>query len=189
VSKKLLLLIMFCFCFYTFAFHVKANEQASTEQDKQNEFQPLIKKGNIGAGGSASIAYSTYSNFIYNISPNLEYFLIDRLSLGGTANYTVTSGQKSLSLGPSFTYYFCQSGRWIPLTGLGLYYTDIFSSSYYSSDFNYWNGKAKLGINYFLTPSIAIGSVFEYYRTFFNKSSGVQDTDSGQILFQFFIYL
>jgi len=159
--------------------------------DLPNDFQPNIKSGNLAVGGSFGSGYSTYSNVTFYLNPTLEYFVIDRLSLGGSIYYSNSSTYKSYGLGPSFSYYFWQQERWAAFFGGGAVYHDTFDGSYYSGYYNYWTAQAKLGLNYFVYPTVAFGPFLSYGHTFSNQNSDISVSDSnyGQLLFQFSVFL
>jgi hypothetical protein len=45
---------------------------------------PNIQQGNISVGGNLGMGYSTYSQAIYYVNPTAEFFVLNRLSMGGT---------------------------------------------------------------------------------------------------------
>jgi hypothetical protein len=68
--------------------------------------EPRINHGDVMVGGSVGLSYSTYSRLSLELTPALEYFIGDRLSIGGTAGIWLSESVRSYTLGPSATYYF-----------------------------------------------------------------------------------
>jgi len=117
-----------------------------------------IKEGNMQIGGGfgwANYKSNSTSNSTFQLNPQMEYFLIDHLSLGGTLSYINQSGDYSFSaygIGPSASYYFFEQGP------IAAYAAQAVSFYKYSDvEKNFTNGKTSLGMKYFVVPQVAFG--------------------------------
>jgi len=117
-----------------------------------------IKEGNMQIGGG--FGWSTFrasgtTNSSYSIHPQMEYFVIDNLSVGGTLSYMGQSGDTSYTgygLGPSLSYYFLEQGP------IAAYVAQAVSFYKYSdAPKTFTNGKTSVGMKYFVVPQVAFG--------------------------------
>lgn len=144
-----------------------------------------IHRGNVETGGSVSFSYVSPSGSgsltSFSLSSPTQYFLIDRFSLGAAINYFHSSlGVDSLGVGPSATYYFWTQDRLATFAGEEFTYNKFPGVDYF------FNNRAKLGINYFITPSVAIGPSLEYGHNFGRGNTST--IDSVSVLGKFSIY-
>ncbi len=144
-----------------------------------------IRKGNVAVGGDLGASYSTFGGSAVYLNPSAEYFIADRLSVGGTLTSTLSENYQSYGIGPSATYYFWSQNKWAASTGLAIRYSN--SSSEYDSSSSYWTGMAKLGIGYFATPSVSFGPQLTIYRDIGDGDTSASTWST--LLFQFNVYL
>ena len=147
---------------------------------------PNVNKGNWAVGGDFGAGYSTtYSQGSLYVNPTAEYFVIDRLSIGGVIQSSFSSDYTNIGIGPSATWHYWQSDRWTATVGLSAVYSE---GNYKKSSFDYssWTGTAKLGANYFITPSVSFGPFLSHQRNIkdFDPNGGFTS-----LLFQFSIFL
>lgn len=150
-----------------------------------------INQGNVQVGGSISFS-NTWptrgdSVAVFNTDIPVEYFFVDNFSLGGSFGLThVSAGNLDytvFSVGPSATYYFLVQDRLTPYAGASLLYTHNDTDD---GD-NYLQPSAKFGVNYFITPSVAIGPSVRYTHTF--RDDNRVDFNGVSIFANFSIYL
>jgi len=64
---------------------------------------------------SLGLGYSSAAGFLFAISPKVEYFVLDRVSVGGRVGVSTASGgyfgASAFEIGPSATYYFWENNR------------------------------------------------------------------------------
>jgi len=112
------------------------------------------------------------------LNTETEYFLIDRFSLGGSFVLLDTStSATNLALGPSATFFFLRDGKWASYIGLGF----GFGLTSATTD---WALLSDVGLEYFITPSVAIGPSF-----FYNHSNDGGSVNRYGVLANFGIYL
>ena len=153
------------------------------------DIEPKINKGDMMVGGSVGFAYSTYSRLTFELNPTIEYFVVDRLSLGGTIGLGYSDAFVSYLLGPSATYYFWKSDRLTSSVGAEI----RFGGYEYERDSEPvrqtgTSGRFRMGLNYFITPEVSIGPIFTLDKAF---GSGQPSTaiDSSTLKVQFQIHL
>ena len=143
-----LIKVMALVCLFTWAAVVRADNA---------EFGN-INKGNIQADGAASV--SNYaptgqtSSFIVVVSPSVQYFVMNRVSIGGSLyfqHYSSGASWNALGIGPSATWHFWSEGHLSASVSDGLTVNENTNSRWYL------NNSTGLGLNYFITPSVAIG--------------------------------
>lgn len=130
-----------------------------------------IHKGNIYTGGTLN--YSTYypsgtsgSISQLQLTTPFEYFIVDHFSLGASIywNHTFPSGlvanANDYAIGPSATYHFWVQDHWTASL------SEIFRINSFSFSSYYFSLNSVLGLNYFLTPSVALGPSVNYRHRF-----------------------
>jgi hypothetical protein len=126
-----------------------------------------IKKGNWMMGGSASFSSSKSTQsgidipekIRFSLSPNIGYFVIDKLAVGSSAQLgTETGTETGFGLGPFVRYYFLEKEKPI----------NFFSEASYSF-FRYVHNTAKYdslnikaGAVYFLNNSVGLEVALNY---------------------------
>src|SRR5687768_16365452 len=70
--------------------------------------QAQLSAGTLTVTGGAGVGYATNMGLITRIAPQVEYFLLDRVSVGGLASVDTRfkRGTTYLSAGPSATVHF-----------------------------------------------------------------------------------
>lgn len=151
----------------------------------EDQWTPNLGKGHWTVGGNFGVLYSTYSSATYFVNPEAEYFATDRLSLGGTLNASTWSSGSSIGLGPSFSYYVLKSDRWASSIGGSLVYS---RDNWGSSTDRQWTANGRIGLEYFLTPSVSFGPRVQVSRVLNQSELGLPSTQTSA-LFQFSIHL
>lgn len=163
---------------------------ADTMAKADNDWKPNLGVGHWTAGGNFGISQSTYSGTYYFFNPEAEYFVSERLSLGGMLSIGKGTGTWSLGLGPSFTYYFFKDDRWAASTGASV----IYSKDSWENDgggegnVSVWRAKAKVGLDYFFTPSVSFGPRLQYSSSIGSSKALYRDNDAS-LVFQFSVHL
>jgi hypothetical protein len=145
---------------------------SATGSFAESKYIGNIHQGDFYTGGSFSLSYNKSSDFsqtTVSLIPSLQYFVVDRLSVGGDFYVTHTStdsGSTTLGFGPAATYHFFADDKWSAYVGAGALYNKLSFNSSAFSDVNYFSVSGKLGLNYFFTPSVALGPELYYTHTF-----------------------
>ena len=162
------------------------SETSAVPTMTSSEISPAnIRKGNVAVGGDLGASYSTLGGSTVYLNPSAEYFIADRVSVGGTLTSTLSENYKSYGIGPSATYYFWNQNKWAASTGFAIRYSN--SSSEYDRNSSYWTGVARFGAGYFATPSVSFGPQLTIYR---DIGGGDASTSTwSTLLFQFNVYL
>jgi hypothetical protein len=165
--SKIFISVLFAFLFSALAL---AEESAVESDVGANKY---ITKGHWTISGGASLSYNTGgSGANLAIYPSAQYFVMDHLSVGGEAFVGLNSSYNTFGLGPAMTYYFGESERAVWFVSQAIlynrYHYDAGSLNYTETN---WSSHTSLGMNYFLTPSVAVGP-----RAVFNWNSRGADT-------------
>jgi hypothetical protein len=165
--SKIFISIVFALLFSASAF---AGESAVESDVGANKY---ITKGHWSIAGGASLSYNTGgSGANLELYPSAQYFVMDHLSVGGEAFLGLNSSYNAFGLGPAMTYYFAESEKAVWFVSQGFLYSrfhyDAGNSNY---TYKNWASHTSLGMNYFLTPSVAVGP-----RAVFNWNSRGADT-------------
>ncbi len=148
------------------ALAMAAAQTSTVAQTSSASQASILNKGTMQVGGGFSWASTKYKDAdrmqTYSVTPQLEYFVMDNLSMGGTLRLLGSSGGNSDSytgygLGPSATYYFYQDGN------LAFYGAQNFSFTKYSdSSKTFSEGETSVGAKYFFAPQVAFGMGLSY---------------------------
>ena len=118
--------------------------------------EEALKAGRLKLGGG--FGWTQTKDYSYqHISPSIQYFVSDNLSLGASLSYGTGSGDfSSTSIGPALDYYFYHKNQ------LAFYFSqEISLSNYYGADY-YGDaqsqiGTSSLGTLIFLNQNVAFG--------------------------------
>ncbi len=177
---------------------VKSPETSKTETSvaettpEATTEMPNINKGNVAVAGSLGLAYSSYTGAIYFLNPSAEYFVLNSFSVGGTVQSTISKHSRSFGMGPSLSYYFWQNKKWASYIGAGALYTTVRTeniSNQYTAVSQYWSANGTLGLNYFLTPSVSFGPVFNYDYTFPDDNPKSVGSSYSTLIFKLSVFL
>jgi len=166
----------------SFVFANTTNEMALTPSPVLTASANL-NKGNIQIGGGFSFTDNSGVS-TYSLDPQLEYFVMDSLSVGGRL---VSFGQKgaadnyaAFGLGPSASYYFFKAGA------MAAYVAQSFSFVKYSDSYNtYSRGSSSIGMKYFVVPQVAFGVALTHS---YNIASGQYSTPTTSLGGNFSFY-
>jgi long-subunit fatty acid transport protein len=138
--------------------------------------QEALKKGCYSLGGSIEFQSSInesqigdIKSFDFNFQPSLTYFIADNLSTGLSIGYSYwettiwndKSISRTISFHPVVRYYFT-GGKLIPFLEGGYIYSNDLSGNEDKNSFSF-----ALGINYFLSKSVALEPYVEYQRSIY----------------------
>ncbi len=134
---------------------------------------PKVNQGDLMVGGSLGFSYSTFSRLTFELNPTIEYFIVDRLSVGGTIGLALNEASNRYLVGPSATYYFWKDDRLTANVGAELRFGqqehDYFDTGRRTDTST--SGRFRLGLNYFLTPEVSIGPLLTFDKEFENSAS------------------
>ena len=164
--------------------------------------QEALKKGVYSLSGGISFSASKnsmgdeyYKQNQISFSPSISYFVVDNLLLGANISFIYYENIAKLSfndfeyksigrdylIGPSLKYFF-NGYKIVPFVGVSAYYTSSIGSEQEGK-----NISASLGIDYFITKSIAVEPFLQYSYTFYNKPDQDINTFSIGLRMNYFI--
>lgn len=157
--------------------------------------QPEPVYGNIAKGrwkAGAASNFQIYSTAVGKssvtsvlLSTGLQYFLNDEFSLGGVLDFFKQEDYRAASFGPALTYFPWKEGRYaIPFTTAVLFET---TRNSLGTTFNNAALDFSVGVDYFVTPAVALGPRLFYAHRF--KSGTVSASDTFALLATFTLYL
>lgn len=126
---------------------------------------------------SGDVSVDGQKTTTFNVKPAIGYFVIDDLAIGLDVGYEVQKYDEYLgfeqktkvtastfSVLPSATYYFKTDSKAFPYIGAGAGYALNNSKTTITAPYktNFFQWKAKAGLAYFITPSIAVDLGFSY---------------------------
>lgn len=131
-------------------------------QEESSEGTMRINQGDLKVSGEASYDRRNTGEWTLELSPKVEYFFLNRFAAGVRLDYKDGDIQRTtVSIGPAATYYFAivrrvgfyldQTVQWVNPPG---------------NDDNYFHGETGIGLNYFITPNVAVGPVMRGYYNF-----------------------
>lgn len=167
-----------CLAFSTPAF------AAETTQPEHREMGPLyISQGHMEVAGAGFYQTAAEGDgWVLDLSPKIEYFFLNRFSVGGTVRYLdggVINSQ--FEIGPSLTYYLTHTAKWAISIDQSIRYVKPENGD------NYMAGETGLAWDYFFTESIALGPAVKALYFF----SGDEDApgDATRFLINFSLFL
>jgi hypothetical protein len=126
--------------------------------------EELFERGNQEFGlGELGLGYSNVQGFLFAALAQYQYFVIDRLSVGGGAFYRNFGPRdrrfENYGAGPSASWYFWTSRDWFAALGQNLIF------SHYNGpreNVSFTTTTSSLGLNYFLGERTALGVSLNY---------------------------
>lgn len=119
------------------------------------ELPIMINKGNWEIGGEGNYFRSNEGTGLRSLtlSPRVEYFILNRFSVGGRLNY-IDSNRASteIQVGPGFSWYPMIIGRTAVVVDQAILMINPAGSQQ-----TYFAGDTGLGFDWFVSPSVAIG--------------------------------
>lgn len=142
-----------------------------------------LNRGNWEVAGSASFTRNVRTNQRYlSLTPHAEYFVLNRLSAGGTLAYVDDNILgTTYGIGPSATYYITHTETMAVSIDQSILWSKPFTGD------NYVMGATGVALDYFITPSLAFGPELQamYY---FNGGLNKPD-DAVRLSFAFSMFL
>jgi hypothetical protein len=142
---------------------------AGTARAAQDRLYGNITEGHVGVDSSVSFSSTSVASAPatnqFAMRLRGQYFLEDRIALGPAIHLNTRNSFTSLRIGPSLLYYFWAREK------LGAYLSqDVTIGSVYQSgsSSSRFDSDTVLGINYFITPSVAVGPAIELFHVFGN---------------------
>jgi hypothetical protein len=145
------------------------NSGAGTAHAAADKLYGNITEGHVGVDSSVSFTSTSVASAPatnqFAMRLRGQYFLEDRIALGPAIHLNTRNSFTSLRIGPSVLGYFWARDR------LGAYISeDVTIGSVYQSgaSSSRFDSDTVLGINYFITPSVALGPAIELFHVFGN---------------------
>jgi hypothetical protein len=162
--------------------------------EKLRSDEPNLKAGNFRFGASLSLEHDSFSNVSTQTTFSgflpVQYFFFDQLAIGGSLGWSASWANEqgnsqsggSVNLGPAVTWYFWTHGRFAA-------YVEPFLSFEVRTDSAPTTIVAAglLGVQWFLTPSVAVGPGIRYLHRF--GSSFIPSADSYLFFVDLSVYL
>ncbi len=96
----------------------------------------------------------------FRISPSIERFLTDDLSLGLTGSMNLCPGCSTWSIGATATYYFWKSGRWAAYVG------ETLAFKHFGGGVDSLTSLTKVGVEYFFSPKVSLSPYLQTEKAF-----------------------
>jgi hypothetical protein len=144
--------------------------QSSQSLLNTNETHPFLIQRNIRFDGNFYSEYSNNSGQINLIAFSTEYFLNERLSIGGTIRNFESKLISRSGFGPSVSYTILKLKSVSPVLGLELL-NDLVKVRNIESK-TMFNANIKFGFDWFIHTNISIGPFFSFgkpLRNYFNQ--------------------
>jgi hypothetical protein len=162
---------------------------AVATMENSNSFQlKHILSGNLEIGGGFSalqVSNKGDSHTQYSIYPQLEYFIFDHFSVGGSLSYFNNSHSEEtvsgFGLGPSATYYFMELGNSAFYVNQNISFFKFADSPYEKS------ASTSLGSKFFIVPQVAFGIALKHSYNL-SESSQIDGSTSTSLQGNFSFY-
>lgn len=167
----LLATALFCPLFSALA----ATDVVSTEASPKPVYANILA-GDLKVGGGFDISYGDRQATTISLSPSVEYFVADHLSVGGglTLSHVTSFRSTTWSIGPTATYYFWSQDRIALFFSQGIFVSH--SSEGTQDTVTYASSTSQLGADYFIIPSVAFGPALQWRHAF---SESTESADIG----------
>lgn len=148
-----------------------------------------ITQNHIDIGASMNLSSidieGTEAYTVFTLSLRSHYYIIDRLGLGALFFLQTQSNLTNLRFGPSVIYYFWTSDRLGAYASQDLSFRSLTLGG--ATATTAFETDTAVGLNYFLTPAVAVGPAVEFFHRFGNSHTA----RINQVSFtgQFSIYL
>ncbi|MCC6137559.1 MAG: hypothetical protein IT287_02935 [Bdellovibrionaceae bacterium] len=137
-----------------------------------NEFiEKKIHKGDWSVGGDLALSYTSMTGAQVSTSMDVQKFLWDGVSVGLVGRYVNTRNYDFTAIGGKATYHFLETDKMTFYTSGDITYNRLEHNFFPGGSTEYTAATVAVGINYFLTPHIAIGPKIQ-----FTKNIGVEDS-------------
>ena len=147
------LFALFALAFSTFAF---AHEETATSSVKAEQVTPYIDAQSISLSAS-QFGVGTAGGFY--LSPRVEYFVLDRIAIGGAAKLQTNFGNyRYFAFGPSLTDHIFTMGRFSGYLGAAL----LFNVIREKGDGSTRELQLSVGANYNIRPWFGVGPRLSY---------------------------
>lgn len=172
--KQKLILVSMLLTIFTFAISAQT-EKGSVSISGRSSFEGAyfsnrIKGANISIGDREAMDVDGYS---ITITPSIGYFVVDNLSVGAQASFSITDGDyqskaSQLLIMPTIGYYFPTKRPVRPFVAVGAGYTnismelDLQGSNVESMSFGGFAFAGGAGAAFFLRNNISIDLMLEY---------------------------
>lgn len=163
--KQKLLVVAVLFCFFSSAITAQTEKGKFSISGRSSiegaYFSNRIYGDNISIGDREAMDVDGYS---FSITPSLSYFVIDNLSIGGQATYSISDGDyqsktTEFILMPTVAYYIPTGKVVRPFVALGAGYANVSMEDMSFSGFTWAGG---VGAAFFISNNISIDLMAEY---------------------------
>lgn len=161
-----------------------AANAAETTQPEHRPMGPLyITQGHMEVAGQGFYQTPAEGNgWQLELSPKVEYFVLNRFSVGGTLRYTDGGSINSqIEVGPSVTYYLTHTSKWAISIDQSIRYAKPEVGD------NFIAGETGLAFDYFFTESIAFGPAVKALYYFNGDTSAPGDATRFLLNFSLFL--
>lgn len=115
--------------------------------------RPGLRQGSWAVGGGLGIGYSSVSGLLLHATPRAQYFIYDKFSVGGQAEYYKSEDYQRLGIGPAATYYFLETASFVTFVSQTFILSQTRPDEHNPTTFY---GITGLGLNYFLSSGLAL---------------------------------
>lgn len=139
-----------------------------------------VNEGNWEVGGGWDLSRSS-GRTSFTVRADGQYFFADQLSAGLDTSYYHSGAYDAYSLGPVVTKYVWADEKLFP------YLSMLPIALNKSGSYTYASSRARVGVKYFFTDSVAFGPAAEY--THYWESDRMRSSDAFSFLGLFSIHL
>ena len=163
--KQKLLVVAVLFCFFSSAITAQTEKGKFSISGRSSiegaYFSNRIYGDNISIGDREAMDVDGYS---FSITPSLSYFVIENLSIGGQATYSISDGDyqsktTEFILMPTVAYYIPTGKVVRPFVALGAGYANVSMENMSFSGFTWAGG---IGAAFFISNNTSIDLMAEY---------------------------
>jgi len=162
-NKPLMIAVLFCFFSSVITAQTEKGKFSISGRSSIEGayFSNRIYGDNISIGDREAMDVDGYS---FSITPSLSYFVIDNLSIGGQATYSISNGDyqsktTEFILMPTVAYYIPTGKVVRPFVALGAGYANVSMEDMSFSGFTWAGG---VGAAFFISNNISIDLMAEY---------------------------
>jgi hypothetical protein len=116
----------------------------------------VLRKGTLEATASSGVGLSASQNSSLGFTVGAQYFLDDKIAVGGTAAMISNPEVGFLAIEPKASYYFYKKGRTAAFVSESIDMGPLFSSGTPVSFGDYMSLNTSVGGDYFITNNVAV---------------------------------
>ena len=120
------------------------------------ETAPRLNQGDWILGGAASLQFVSSGPSYFSMSPEVEYFVVNKVAVGLAASGAVVGSQNSFFFSPEITLHTKAGDTVVPYLTIKPY--ELGTGSGFGT---YYTSAGRIGVKFFLTDSVSFGPAFE----------------------------